>query len=163
MSHATIIKMPARPTPTRAQRRKIGHELTPPTREVSTESGRKLRLVTRVDKDAAGMATEYSVRLAPGEIARIKLQRLAHDQSWIDWVYVPPAWRDCGLGGQLLRHVLRDADAFGVRLTLEARACGDTDQAALERWYERMGFQRTGKRGQFGPIFARAAVRSRAA
>lgn len=157
-SPAAILRMPAprttkRTTTTRTQRR--GHALS--------ASGSKLRLVTKIDKNALGMATEYSVRLAPYAIARIKLERVTAEHSWIDWVYVPPGFRDAGLGGQLMRRVLQDADTHGVRLSLEARACGDTDQAALERWYEGFGFMRTGKRGDFGPIFVRLVARRRAA
>jgi ribosomal protein S18 acetylase RimI-like enzyme len=109
------------------------------------------------------MATEYSVRLAPYAIARIKLERVGPDHLFIDWVYVPPGWRDQGLGGQLMRRVLEDADAHGVRLSLEARACGDTDQAALERWYRSLGFVRAGRTGALGPIYIRSAARTRAA
>jgi ribosomal protein S18 acetylase RimI-like enzyme len=153
-SPAAILRLPARKTTTtRTQRR--GHALS--------ASGSKLRLVTKIDKNAAAMATEYSVRLAPYAIARIKLDRVSADHFWIDWVYVPPGFRDAGLGGQLMRRVLQDADAHGVRLSLEARACGETDQAALERWYEKFGFVRTGKRGDFGPIFVRMIAKRYAA
>ena len=158
-SPAAILRLPKRTTSTKAPRR--GHELTPPAKRATSESGRKLRLVTEIVKDAAAMATDYSVRLAPGAIARIKLEKVSAHHSFIDWVYVPPGWRDLGLGGQLMRRVLKDADAFGVRLSLEARACGDTDQAALERWYEGLGFVRTGRRGTFGPIFMRPPAAQR--
>src|SRR5688500_171977 len=132
-SPAAILRMPTtktKTTTTRTQRR--GHVLS--------ASGSKLRLATKIDKNATAMATEYSVRLAPYAIAKIKLDRVSAEHSWIDWVYVPPGYRDAGLGGQLMRRVLQDADTYGVRLSLEARACGDTDQAALERWYEGFGF-----------------------
>lgn len=155
---AAILRLPAARKVTRRTR----NEIMPPVK--TSESGRLLRLVTGVAKDQdAGMSTEYTVRLAPGAIARIKLQEVCPDHFWIDWVYVPQDWRDRGLGGQLMRRVLKDADAFGVRLSLEARACGGADQAALERWYETFGFVRTGRRGAFGPIFARSLVRARAA
>lgn len=154
---AAILRLPA----ARKTTRRTKNELTPPVK--NAESGRKLRLVTDIVKNADGMATEYSVRLAPGAIARIKLQEVGPDHFWIDWVFVPPGWRDVGLGGQLMRRVLKDADAFGVRLSLEARACGGADQAALERWYQGFGFVRTGRRGTFGPIYARSVARARAA
>lgn len=124
-------------------------------------AARKLRLVTHVVKDARGLATDYSVRLAPGAVARIKLQRVSETHSWIDWVYVPDGWRDHGLGGQLMRKVIADADRAGARLSLEARACGSTEQAKLERWYESLGFVRTGRRGPLGPIYARRPAVSR--
>jgi hypothetical protein len=51
----------------------------------------------------------------------------------------------------------------GPRLSLEARAGGSTDQAALERWYEGLGFARTGRRGPLGPIYARRPAQARGA
>ncbi|MBX3468683.1 MAG: GNAT family N-acetyltransferase [Planctomycetes bacterium] len=157
-ANATILRLPAARTTTT---RRTKNDVNPPRK--TSESGRKLRLVTGVTKDQDGMATDYSVRLAPGAIARIKLSEVAPGHSWIDWVYVPPDWRDLGLGGQLMRRVLEDADRHGVRLSLEARACGDTDQAALERWYQGLGFVRSGRRGTFGPILVRPVARARAA
>jgi GNAT superfamily N-acetyltransferase len=121
-----------------------------------------LRLLTRIEKDQDGLATDYSVRLAPGAIARIRLSRLSAGHAWIDWVYVPPGFRDAGVGGQLLRRVMEDADREQVKLSLEARACAG-GQAALEAWYEKRGFVRTARRGQLGPIFVRPAARSREA
>ncbi len=89
--------------------------------------------MTAVEADGepgrAGLGAEYRVKVAPGAIARIKLTRLSRREAWIDWVYVPPGYRDLGLGGQLLRRVLADADQAGVRLSLEARACGQTGVA----------------------------------
>ncbi len=156
---AEILKLPQRAA---RPRRRTVHELTPPV-GVRSESGRLLRLVVEVEKDAPGLATSYAVRVGPGEIARVRLERLGPDQAWIDWVYVPPGRRDLGLGSQLMRHVLRDADREGVRLGLEARACAEVSQEALEAWYGRLGFRHTGRRGDFGPVLERVPVRGQRA
>lgn len=125
--------------------------------ESRTPSGRLMRLVAQVDKDANGMATDYAVRLAPYQIARIRLEPLTPSHYWIDWVYVPEAYRGQGLARQLMLHVIKDADRAGVRLSLEPRACGGVDQEALQAWYRSFGFVDTGRRGYFGPIYARPA------
>lgn len=129
--------------------------------EGRSPSGRLLRLIARVDKDGEGVATDYAVRLAPYQIARIKLDPLTPNHYWIDWVFVPEAYRGQGLARQLMLHVLRDADRMGVRLSLEPRACGGVDQKALEAWYRGFGFIDTGERGSFGPIYARPPRASR--
>ncbi len=148
--------------------RRASRASAPSGRAGRSASGHKLRLVTAVEADGkpnrSGLGAEYRVKVAPGAIARIKLTRLSRREAWIDWVYVPPGYRDLGLGGQLLRRVLADADQAGVRLSLEARSCGQTgrvDQGALETWYERHGFSRSGRRGPLGPIFVRLPQVSR--
>ncbi|MEZ6184806.1 MAG: GNAT family N-acetyltransferase [Planctomycetota bacterium] len=114
-----------------------------------------LRLLER-DTDT-GLGEDYSIRLGKGAIARIKLERLSPDHAWIDWVFVPPAHRGEGLAGQLMQAVLQDADAAGVRVSLEPRACAGPAQAKLEAWYRAYGFCDSGRRGDFGPIFVREA------
>lgn len=88
---------------------------------------------------------EYSLRLAPYNIARIKLERLSDDRAFIHWVYVPPAFRGRGLGQVLLDRVLADADREGVHLSLVAKACGTMAQNPLEGWYAQNGFVRRGR------------------
>jgi GNAT superfamily N-acetyltransferase len=105
------------------------------------------------------MANDYSCRLAPKNIARIKLERRSSDHYWIDWVFVPPAYRAYGLGRRLMEDVVADADHHGVRLSLEARACAGLSQERLEAWYGRFGFVKTPFRGDFGPILVRAPRR----
>jgi len=115
---------------------------------------RKARALPPIEADRPG--TDYAVRLGKGQIARIALEERGPDHRWIDWVYVPPTHRGRGLAGHLMARVLRDADAAGVRLSLEPRACAGVDQASLEAWYAGLGFAPTGEEGPFGPIFARA-------
>jgi GNAT superfamily N-acetyltransferase len=88
---------------------------------------------------------DYSLRLAPYNIARIKVERLSTDRAFIHWVYVPPAFRGRGLGQVLLDRVLADADREGVHLSLVAKACGTMTQNPLEGWYGQNGFVRRGK------------------
>jgi GNAT superfamily N-acetyltransferase len=93
---------------------------------------------------------DYSLRLAPYNIARIKVERLADDRAFIHWVYVPPAFRGRGLGQVLLDQVLADADREGIHLSLVARACGTMAQRPLEGWYGQNGFIRRGKAEEGG-------------
>jgi len=88
---------------------------------------------------------EYSLRLAPYNIARIKIERLARDRAFIHWVYVPPAFRGRGLAQLLLDKALADADREGVHLSLVAKACGTMSQSPLEGWYAQNGFVRRGR------------------
>jgi GNAT superfamily N-acetyltransferase len=110
-------------------------------RPASRRRSREARPIYVVAKlPAAGMGESYSVRLGPGNIARIQLERRGGGRYFIHWVYVPPTYRGRGLGEILLRRVLRDADRMGVTLSLVAKACGTMDQANLELWYARHGF-----------------------
>lgn len=112
-----------------------------------------------IERDAdAGLGEDYSIRLGKGQIARIKLERLSDERAWIDWVFVPPSHRGEGLAGTLMRAVLSDADDAGVEVSLEPRACAGLAQAKLEAWYRGFDFHDSGRRGDFGPIFVRAAA-----
>lgn len=122
-------------------------------------SRRLLHEVPPILKDRRGMATDYSCKLAAKAIARIKLERRSGDHFWIDWVFVPPAYRADGLGRRLMDEVVADANLHGVRLSLEARACAGLSQEGLEAWYGRFGFVKTPFRGDFGPILVRAPER----
>jgi GNAT superfamily N-acetyltransferase len=121
-------------------------------------------VVYKVEKSPAiGMGLEYSVRLAPYNIARVRLERLSAQRIFVHWVYVPPAFRACGIGGVLLTRVLRDADREGLTVSLVARACGTMAQAPLESWYGRFGFRPRGLvpeggRAMVRPAAARAAT-----
>lgn len=127
---------------------------TPPAQSRET-----MRVLPPILKDRRGMANDYSCRLAPKNIARIKLERRSSGHYWIDWVFVPPAYRAYGLGRHLMDEVVADADAHGMQLSLEARACAGLSQERLEAWYGRFGFMKTAFRGDFGPILVRAAQR----
>jgi len=94
--------------------------------------------------EGRGAALDYTIRLAPYNIARIKVERLARDRSYIHWVFVPPAYRGLGLGQILMNRVLQDADREGVAISLVAKACGTMAQAPLEEWYAQNGFVRRG-------------------
>jgi GNAT superfamily N-acetyltransferase len=127
---------------------------TPPA-----QSRKLLRDRPPIIKDKRGMATDYSCKLAPKNIARIKLERRSERHFWIDWVFVPPAHRASGLGRRLMNEVVADANLHGVRLSLEARACAGLSQESLEEWYGRFGFVKTPFRGDFGAILVRAPER----
>ena len=124
--------------------------------ETASPPATSMRLLPPILKEQRGMATDYSCRLAPRNIARIQLERRSATHYQIDWVFVPLTYRDDGLGHHLMRQVLEDADAHGVRLSLEARACAGLSQEKLEGWYGSMGFTKTHLRGTFGPILVRA-------
>jgi GNAT superfamily N-acetyltransferase len=84
---------------------------------------------------------DYVKRLAPYNIARVRVERLGRDVARVHWVFVPPAFRGLGLGGELLADVLRDCDRERLTVTLVAKACGTMPQRPLERWYEAFGFR----------------------
>ena len=119
----------------------------------------RLQVLPAITKDRRGMATDYSCRLATNTIARIKLSRRGKTHYWIDWVFVPAAYREYGLGRKLMRKVLEDADAHGIRISPEARACAGLGQEKLEGWYFSMGFVKTPFRATFGPILVRVPRR----
>ncbi len=164
MSDATILRFPGRKArdPQKVSGRFSTRSIYRGVRakeasEVQADAGRSpLRLVPEIATDRPGMANDYSCRLARGQIARIKLSVEGPSQRLIDWVFVPPAYRAAGIGRQLMRRVVADADAHGVTLRLEARACAGLEQAQLEAWYGRFGFWATGERGAFGPVLERA-------
>lgn len=106
-----------------------------------------------------GLGEQYSIRLAPGAIARINLERRAAHRYFVHWVYVPPGFRGQGLGDVLLRRVLRDADRGGITLTLQAKACGHLEQEQLERWYSSHGFV-PGRLGRLGKALVRWMTRA---
>lgn len=135
---------------------RLEHVGRPTKLEPASDSGRLLRFEPRLEKDGEGLATEYALRLAPRNIARVRL-RVAEDKAWIDWVFVPPSYRGKGIAGRVLREVCADADLAGVSLGLEARACAGLTQAQLEAWYGSFGFVVTGEKGEFGPVLRRPA------
>ena len=102
------------------------------------------------------LGDEYAIRLAPYNIARIKLERLSRERAYIHWVYVPPAYRGHGLGQVLMDRVLADADREGVAIALVAKACGTMAQSPLERWYAQNGFARRGPAEEGGTKMLRA-------
>lgn len=58
-------------------------------------------------------------------------------------ISVPKEYRGQGVGRQLLKEVLADADKEGVRLVLEINPYGDMTFKQLEAWYTRNGFLQT--------------------
>ncbi|MGE0708594.1 MAG: GNAT family N-acetyltransferase [Planctomycetota bacterium] len=127
-----------------------------PQQRPADDSGKLLRFEPRLQKDREGLATEYRLRLAPRNIAKVQLTLRSKREAWIDWVFVPPTYRGSGVARRLLDALCADADAAGASLGLEARACAGLDQAALEAWYGRFGFVATGEQGTFGPVLRRA-------
>ncbi len=99
---------------------------------------------------------EYSIRLAPFNIARVKVERLSRDRAFVHWVFVPPAFRGLGLGQVILRRVLADADREGLTVALVAKACGTMAQSPLERWYAENGFVARGPAEDGGTKMVRA-------
>lgn len=72
-------------------------------------------------------------------------QVIAHPGGWyLFTIAVAAHVRGRGLGTALLRHILADADAAGVAVTLVPVAAPQDDRAAedrLRRWYARHGFR----------------------
>lgn len=130
-----------------------------PAPEPADSSGKLIRFQPQLVKNADALATEYSVRLGRGEIARVSLT-VEGSSAWIDWVYVPAAHRGSGVARRLMNAVTADADAVGASLGLEARACAGLSQEALEAWYARFGFAPNGELGKFGPELTRAPRRA---
>jgi len=111
----------------------------------------------RIEKTQGnGACFEYSMRLAPFNIARVRVERLSRDRAFIHWVYVPPAHRGLGLGQVLLRRVLADADRESLTISLVAKACGTMAQSPLELWYAENGFVRRGPAEDGGTKMVRA-------
>src|SRR5262249_17296745 len=71
---------------------------------------------------------DYAIRLAPFNIARVRVERLGPSVARVHWVFVPPAYRGQGLGNDILAQVLKDADREGLVVTLVAKACGTMPQ-----------------------------------
>ena len=80
----------------------------------------------------------------------------------IDLISVPLEQQGRGLGTAAMGDVIALADRLGLAVRLEARSYQAYDpteigQVALERWYGRFGFQRTGEISDEGhPILLRA-------
>lgn len=120
-------------------------------------SGRLLREQEPIVRSGGALvASDYAIRLEKGAIARISLTRESGTRARIDWVFVPAAFRGKGLAARILSQVVADADAAGVTLVLEARACAGLDQSALEAWYAGFGFSKTGLSESFGPVLKRS-------
>lgn len=113
--------------------------------------------IPAVEKKAGqgNLGDEYSIRLAPYNIARVKLERLSRERAYIHWVYVPPAYRGRGLAQVLMDRVLADADREGVAISLVAKACGTMAQAPLEGWYAQNGFAPRGPAEEGGTKMVR--------
>ena len=115
-------------------------------RKIAPARGRRTRipLVEKVPGEVS-LGVEYLVRLAPYNIARVRVEHLGRSRAFVHWVYVPPAFRGRGLGQLILGRVLADADRDGVSLHLIARSCGTLAQTPLEQWYAANGFVRRGR------------------
>lgn len=122
-----------------------------------------LTKIAAVEKSGETLGSDYSVRLAPYNIARIKVERLGAKRAFIHWVYVPPAYRGLGLGQVLMNRVLVDADQEGVAIALVAKACGTMAQSPLEHWYAQNGFVRRGPAEDGGTKMVRAPRAARTA
>jgi GNAT superfamily N-acetyltransferase len=118
-----------------------------------------LKSVVKIEKSPEiGLGLEYSLRLAPGNIARVRLERTGPSRAFVHWVHVPPAFRGRGIGQVILARVLKDADREGVTISLVAKACGTMAQSPLERWYAVNGFLRRGKAKDGGTCMVRRPV-----
>lgn len=116
----------------------------------------------RIEKSPdLGLGSEYRIRLAPFNIARVRVERRGPRAAFVHWVYVPPAFRGQGLGQLILQRVLRDADRAGVTLALIAKACGTLAQSPLERWYADNGFVPGRRVREGGRRMVRAPLGSR--
>lgn len=90
------------------------------------------------------MGTVYKIRLAFGEIAKVILTPKTRNRYQLGWIQVPPKFRGKGISSYLMRHVLADADRYGITLSLVAVACAGLTQEVLETWYEKWGFEQKG-------------------
>jgi GNAT superfamily N-acetyltransferase len=121
------------------------------------EGPASLNRIPAIEKKATSKTVvEYTIRLAPYNIARVKVERLARDRAYVHWVFVPPAFRGLGLGQVLLRRVLADADREGLTVALVAKSCGTMAQSPLERWYAENGFVARGPAEDGGTKMVRA-------
>lgn len=68
----------------------------------------------------------------PGELTR----------DWtITRINVPDNYRGLGLGSQMLKRILEDADSEGVAIQLEPSPSGPLSYSSLVDWYARYGFR----------------------
>ena len=83
------------------------------------------------------------------------------DEAWVQTMAVAPAQQGRGVGAQLLRELLAEADRRRQQVvSLEVRA----GNAGAERLYERHGFSRTGlRRGYYQPSGEDAVLMTRRA
>ena len=83
------------------------------------------------------------------------------DEAWVQTMAVAPAQQGRGVGAQLLRELLAEADRRRQQVvSLEVRA----GNASAERLYERHGFSRTGlRRGYYQPSGEDAVLMTRRA
>lgn len=99
---------------------------------------------------------QISRRLGKGRIVRARVTE--ENGIWsFNWLHVPPADRGNGHGAWAMGEVLKQADAAGIAVRLEARACGGMDQEALVAWYESLGFVLTGQISKLGSEMLREA------
>ena len=85
--------------------------------------------VLRVDNYRGAIADLY----APGEL---------FTKWWcLSRINVPEGFRGKGIGSQLLKEILVDADKEKQTIALEIVPSGDMDYDALEAWYKRYGFE----------------------
>jgi ribosomal-protein-alanine N-acetyltransferase len=88
----------------------------------------------------------YVVRADDCRVAGFCAFWLVLDEIHINNVAMRPAYRQQGIGTQLMRHVLTEAKALGARrATLEVRASNE----GARRLYERLGFYVAGTRRNY--------------
>lgn len=90
------------------------------------------------------MHSHYYIRLTDTKIAIADLSRNSWDVPLPDWtinrINVPAEFNGRGIGSELLRRIIFDADLERSILALDPYASGALDQHTLENWYRRYGF-----------------------
>jgi ribosomal protein S18 acetylase RimI-like enzyme len=88
--------------------------------------------------------TSYDVILAGGEPAgRLYVARWPDEMRIVD-IALLPAFRGRGLGSELLRDLMAEADGAGKPLSIHV----ETNNPARP-WYERLGFEQAGEFGVY--------------
>lgn len=82
----------------------------------------------------------YTKRLSEVRLAIVDLT-MYEDGAIINRINVPHSFRGQGIGSELLKNVLNDADKDSIPLYLEIHASDGLDRDQLKAWYTRNGFK----------------------
>lgn len=87
------------------------------------------------------MQKSFVIKLSPVKIAIADVSDLGNEGHFLCRVNVPKEYRGKGIGSQLLKQVLKEADRCKIDLLLEIYPSGGLSYEELRQWYQRYGFE----------------------